>query len=438
LSCAAGSPGELAALHLHLVRGLPGADDHFADPAHRLRVRRKHREGAQVVENVLGGDRLAPDPRFGKRDVFGNRRVEVMAHHQHVEVLVDRVDGVRARRVGRRRQHVRLAARPDDVGRMAAARALGVVRVDRAAADRVERRLDEAGFVQRVSMDRDLHVHLVGDLERGVDRRRRRAPVFVQLESDRARFHLLDERRDEARVALAEEAQVHRERFRRFEHPVHVPGAGRARGGERAGGRTRAAADHRRHARHQRLVDLLRTDEMDVRIDPARGDDHPFAGDDFGGSADDDVHTGLDVRVARLAELRDPAILDRNVALDDAPPVDDERVGDHRVGRVLRHPLALAHAVANHLAAAEFHLLAVDREIALDFDDELGVRETHAIAGRRPEHLGIRPAADLHRRAFVLALGFPLRAGAFRGGERRGAVVRERASSGPITAPAKP
>ena len=51
------------------------------------------------------------------------------------------VDGVRARRVGRRRQHVRLAARLDDVGRVAAARAFGVVGVDRAAPDRVERRL---------------------------------------------------------------------------------------------------------------------------------------------------------------------------------------------------------------------------------------------------------------------------------------------------------
>jgi hypothetical protein len=48
-----------AALHLHLVRGLPGADDHFADAAHGLRVRRHHREGAEVVQDVLGGDGLA-------------------------------------------------------------------------------------------------------------------------------------------------------------------------------------------------------------------------------------------------------------------------------------------------------------------------------------------------------------------------------------------
>ena len=35
--------------------------------------------------------------------------------------------------------------------------------------------------------------------------------------------------------------------------------------------------------------------------------------------------------------------------------------------------LALAHAVADHLAAAELDLFAVDGVVALDLDDELGV-----------------------------------------------------------------
>ena len=71
----------------------------------------------------------------------------------------------------------------------------------------------------------------------------------------------------------------------------------------------------------------------------------------------------------------------------------------------LRHALALAHAVADHLAAAELHFLAVDGEIALDLDDELGVGEAHAIADRRAEHLGIGAAADLHR-VRLLAVAF--------------------------------
>ena len=50
------------------------------------------------------------DARFGKRDILGNARVEMMTDHQHVEMLVDGVDRERPRRIGRRRQDVRLAA----------------------------------------------------------------------------------------------------------------------------------------------------------------------------------------------------------------------------------------------------------------------------------------------------------------------------------------
>ncbi len=37
-------------------------------------------------------------------------------------------------------------------------------------------------------------------------------------------------------------------------------------------------------------------------------------------------------------------------------------------------------AVADHLAAAELHLLAVDREVLLDLDDQLGVGQADAVA----------------------------------------------------------
>src|SRR5205823_6000331 len=106
-----------------------------------------------------------------------------------------------------------------------------------------------------------------------------------------------------------------------------------------------SAADHRRHARHERFVDLLWADEMDVRIDAARGDDHAFACDDLRSGADDDVDPWLDVGIARLAQLRDPAFLDRDIAFDDAPPIDDKRIGDHRVRAVARDSLTLPHAV---------------------------------------------------------------------------------------------
>ena len=60
--------------------------------------------------------------------------------------------------------------------------------------------------------------------------------------------------------------------------------------------------------------------------------------------------------------MRDAAVLDADVGLDDAPVIDDQRIGDDECRRLSRGgALALAHAVADHLAAAELHFLAVDR-----------------------------------------------------------------------------
>ena len=53
-----------------------------------------------------------------------------------------------------------------------------------------------------------------------------------------------------------------------------------------AGRRPGAAAEHRGDARHQRFLDLLRADEVDVAVDAAGGDDHAFARDHLGAGAD--------------------------------------------------------------------------------------------------------------------------------------------------------
>ncbi len=74
---------------------------------------------------------------------------------------------------------------------MAAARAFGVVGVDATAGDRRQRRLQVAGLVERVGVDGGLDPHRSAGAQAGVDRRRRRAPVLVELEAGRARQHLL-------------------------------------------------------------------------------------------------------------------------------------------------------------------------------------------------------------------------------------------------------
>src|SRR5262249_42412039 len=136
----------------------------------------------------------------------------------------------------------------------------------------------------------------------------------------------------------------------------------------------------------------------------ARGDDLAFARDRLGAGADHDVDLGLDVGIARLADADDAAVLQPDVGLHDAPVVDDQRIGDHGVDRALRAgALALAHAVADHLAAAELPLRAVHGVVLLDLDEEIGVGEPHLVAHGGPEHVHVRRARDAGRALVRLA-----------------------------------
>ena len=139
----------------------------------------------------------------------------------------------------------------------------------------------------------------------------------------------------------------------------------------------------------------LRTDEMDVGVDAAGGEDLALAGDDLRAGADDDGDVGLDVGVAGLADGGDAAVAQADVGLHDAPVVDDQRVGDDGVDRAFGlGGLRLAHAVADHLAAAELHFLAVGGEVAFNFDEQIGVGEADAVAGGGAEHVRVGGAGE--------------------------------------------
>jgi hypothetical protein len=166
-----------------------------------------------------------------------------------------------------------------------------------------------------------------------------------------------------------------------------------------------AAAEHGGDAGVERLLHELRADPVDVAVDPAGGEDAALAGDDLRAGADDDVDAGLDVGVAGLADGVDAAVAQGHVGLDDAPVVQDQRVGDDGVDGALRaRDLGLAHAVADHLAAAELDLLAVDRAVLLDLDDQVGVGEAHAVADGGAVHGGVGRARHAERHCSGLQL----------------------------------
>src|ERR1700688_465187 len=283
---------------------------------------------------------------------------------------------------------------------MPAAGALGMVGVDCAALERRNRIFDETALVEGVGMDCHLHVVALRHAEAIVDRRRRRAPILMQLESHDSRADLLLERLGQAGVALAEQAEVHRQLIERLVHACNMPGsrrAGRSTGAARGPG---AAADHGRDPAHERVLDLLRTDEVNMRIDGAGRHDQAFTCDHLAAGAQHDVHPRLYIRIAGLADGCDPPVLDPQVGLDDAPMVENDDIGDHGIDDFGGRALALAHAVANDFAAAEFDLFTVDAVIVLDFDPQLRVAETYPIAAGRAEHLGVGAACDAgHDRA---------------------------------------
>ena len=191
----------------------------------------------------------------------------MVAHHQHVEVFVERVAGVWAGGVSAAGQHVGLAADLDDVGGVAAAGPLGVEGVDGAAADGTDRVFHKAGLVEGVGVDAHLHVKAVGHREAAVDRGWGGAPVFVELEAAGAGAHLLFDRFGSGGVAFAVKAEVHRQPLGGLQHAGQVKGARGAGGGVGAGGRAGAAPQQGCNTAGQGRFDLLRADEVDVGID---------------------------------------------------------------------------------------------------------------------------------------------------------------------------
>ena len=119
---------------------------------------------AEVVQHALGGHRArrargarsavqSPGAPPGREHVHGR---------DHREVLGLRVDAERDGRRGRRGEHALAAGEREQVGRVAAAAALDVERVDRAAAERVVGVLDRQRLVEPVGVDRELDVVGVG------------------------------------------------------------------------------------------------------------------------------------------------------------------------------------------------------------------------------------------------------------------------------------
>jgi hypothetical protein len=88
-------------------------------------------------------------------------------------------------------------------------------RMDRPTLKRLDRIVDEAGFVQRVGMDAHLSIRVVCDGERGTKYRWDSSPVFVTFHANRAGLYLFNQGCFAVSVALAENANIDRPVFER-------------------------------------------------------------------------------------------------------------------------------------------------------------------------------------------------------------------------------
>mmetsp|Transcript_11609 Transcript_11609/g.54024 ORF Transcript_11609/g.54024 Transcript_11609/m.54024 type:complete len:397 (-) Transcript_11609:22-1212(-) len=320
-----------------------------------------------------------------------------MAHHEHIEVFVHGVLGVRAGRIGRGRENLFLAADLDDVRGVSAAGALAVVGVNGPALESLDGFLHAARLVEGIGVDGDGHVVGLGDGEAVIDGGRGGTPVLVELHADSAGVDDVLQTLGFGGVPFAGEREIERQGIRSLQHHLHVVGRRSARRGAGSGRRSGPAAEQRGETAGDSLGGDLRADEVYVGVEAAGGEDAALARDCLRVHAHHHAwrHALHDVGVTSLAYARDHTVLDPHVRLVYASVVDDERVGDDGVERDGCVDAALlTHTLPQSLTASELALVAVHAQVLLHRDPQVGIAKTNLVPNGRAVHGGVLGAGD--------------------------------------------
>ncbi len=126
-----------------------------------------------------------------------------MAHHQHVDVFIQCVDGVGASWIGRRGQHIGLADHLQNIWSVSSASSFGMECVDSPAFESRDRVFYKTRFIQGVGMNSHLCIRCLGYVQAVVNRSRCGSPVFVQFQTNRACIDLFMQRIGQRRIAFA-------------------------------------------------------------------------------------------------------------------------------------------------------------------------------------------------------------------------------------------
>jgi len=108
-------------------------------------------------------------------------------------------------------------------------------------------------------------------------------------------------------------------------------GAGR---GCRADRRAGAATDHGGNTRHQRFFNLLRANEMNMRVDTTRSHDHAFTRNDLGCTTNRHRDIRLNIRITCFTNPCDASSLDADIRFNDTPVIQDGGIGDDGIHHI--------------------------------------------------------------------------------------------------------
>jgi len=84
---------------------------------------------------------------------------------------------------------------------------------------------DKSTLVQRVSVDKHLHVHVICDREATINGSGSRTPVFMKFQAARSSLNLFNQTQRQARIAFAKKTKIHGKCIGSLEHPLHMPGS---------------------------------------------------------------------------------------------------------------------------------------------------------------------------------------------------------------------
>ena len=144
---------------------------------------------------------------------------------------------------------------------------------------------------------------------------------------------------------------------------------------------------------------------MNMGVDSSGGDNFSFAGDHLRSRADH--HTGRyaahDVRIAGLANSHNAPAANSDVGFVNSAVVHDHRVGDDQIEDAVRGrcPGGLSHAVTDAFTTAEFRFFAGSGKVFLNFDEQIGVGQTNAVAGRGTVEIGVLASWNFQAHLFV-------------------------------------